>query len=67
MTGVYKNNPDKILEQFETNKRDQNGEADGTGMGMWIVNNIVKDYGGEIDLSKNKVIKNGFWVKIKLR
>lgn len=67
LTGVYKNNPDKILEQFETNKRDQNGEADGTGMGMWIVNNIVKDYGGEIDLSKNKVIKNGFWVKIKLR
>ena len=67
LTGAYKKQPEKILEQFETNKRNKFGETDGTGMGMWIVNNIVKDYGGEIDLSRNKVIKTGFWVKIKLK
>lgn len=63
----YKANPEKILEAFETSKRDSDGELVGTGMGMWIVNNTVYDYKGKIDLSKNLKTKNGFYVTISLK
>lgn len=63
----YKKNPAKILEAFETSKRDVDGELVGTGMGMWIVNNTVLDYKGKIDLSKNLETKKGFYVTISLR
>lgn len=63
----YKNNPEKILEAFETSKRDPGGESVGTGMGMWIVNNTVLDYRGSIDLSKNIKTKEGFYVTISLK
>lgn len=63
----YKHNPEKILEAFETSKRDSDGELVGTGMGMWIVNNTVSDYRGRIDLSKNVETKEGFYVTISLK
>jgi signal transduction histidine kinase len=63
---IYKKNPRKILEAFETSKRDFDGELIGTGMGMWIVNNTVADYRGFIDLDKNKETKEGFYVTISL-
>lgn len=63
----YKYNPEKILEAFETSKRDSEGELVGTGMGMWIVNNTVSDYRGKIDLSKNIETKKGFHVTISLK
>lgn len=63
----YKKNPEKILQAFETSKRDASGELIGTGMGMWIVNNTVLDYRGSIDLEKNVKTDSGFYVTILLR
>lgn len=62
----YKSNPKKILEAFETNKRNSLNEKIGTGMGMWIINNIVSDYDGNIDLEKNKTTDKGFYIDIEL-
>lgn len=67
LTDKYKHNPEKILEAFETGKRDPDGELVGTGMGMWIVNNTVSDYRGSIDLSRNVETKEGFYATISLR
>lgn len=67
LVDIYKKNPKKILEAFETSKRDSDGELVGTGMGMWIVNNTVLDYRGKIDLSKNMKTKEGFYAKISLK
>lgn len=63
----YKKNPEKILEPFETNKRNSMNEKIGTGMGMWIIKNIVNDYDGMIDLSKNETLKKGFIIIIELK
>ena len=63
----YKNNPEKILEAFETSKRNAQGELDGTGMGMWIINNTILEYKGKIDLKKNIKTKSGFYVTIFLK
>lgn len=64
---VYKNNPEKILQAFETSKRNAAGELIGTGMGMWIVNNTVLEYRGNIDLEKNVETKSGFYATVSLR
>lgn len=66
LSDCYKSNPEKILDAFESDKRDENGELVGTGMGMWIVNKIVKDYNGNINLSKNTTKTNGFEIEIEL-
>ena len=34
---------------------------------MWIINGIVKNYNGKIDLSKNKKENTGFYIDINLR
>lgn len=67
LVDIYKKNPERILEAFETSKRDADGELVGTGMGMWIVNNTVLDYKGKIDLSKNIETKDGFYATISLK
>ncbi len=67
LTSIYKNNPEKILEAFETSKRDADGELIGTGMGMWIINNTVLDYRGSINLNKNVETKGGFYATISLK
>lgn len=67
LSSLYKNNPEKILEAFETSKRNKEGELIGTGMGMWIVNNTVLDYRGKIDLEKNIKTKTGFYAIISLK
>ena len=63
---VFKENPDLILAAMESEKRDENGELIGTGMGMWIIDRTVKDYKGQIDLSKNKTEEIGFHMDIIL-
>lgn len=63
----YKNNPYKILDALETDKRNSLGEKIGTGMGMWIIRNIVDDYGGNIDLEENRKSDIGFHIKIKMK
>lgn len=62
----YKEEPTKILEAFESDKRNENGELIGTGMGMWIINKIVLSYNGNINLSENKNMKKGFKIEIDL-
>mgnify|MGYP002618597818 CR=1 FL=1 len=61
-----KRTPEKILEAFETNKRNSMGEKIGTGMGMWIIRNIVKNYEGIINLEENKKMNEGFAIDIVL-
>lgn len=63
----YKKDPQLILTPFETSSYDIDGKGKGIGMGLWIVDNIVKDYGGYIDLSKNKNEKEGFFIEICLK
>lgn len=67
LSNLYKNNPRLILEPFESDRRSTNGDVVGTGMGMWIVNRIVSDYNGSIDLSENKAHDNGFYITILLK
>lgn len=63
---AYKNNPRKILEPMESDRRNEMGETIGTGMGMWIINRTVVDYNGSIDLSDNMKHTSGFYATIKL-
>ena len=49
---AFKKEPQKILKYGVTDRRNANGEVIGTGMGLWIVNNIVQNYKGQIDLKK---------------
>ncbi|WP_105899465.1 ATP-binding protein, partial [Haemophilus influenzae] len=63
---AYKNNPRKILEPMESDRRNEMGETIGTGMGMWIINRTVADYNGSIDLSDNSKYTSGFYATIKL-
>ncbi|MDV0444367.1 sensor histidine kinase [Methanorbis rubei] len=63
----YKDEPDKILAAFETDKETNKGEKRGTGMGMWIIKSIVDDYKGRLDLSKNKTSESGFHARIYLK
>lgn len=67
LSGIYKDNPRMILEPFESNRRAVSGEVIGTGMGMWIINRIVSEYNGSIDLSENKNRNSGFYISIKLK
>lgn len=62
----YKNDPKKILDAFESEKRSILGENLGTGMGMWIIRRNVELYKGSIDLESNKIKESGFHVKIKI-
>lgn len=59
----FKENPDIILKQMVTGDI-VNGQKQGTGLGMWIVNNIISDYKGKIDLTKNIKSENGFYIDI---
>lgn len=64
---MYKKNPEKTLDVFETDKRDLTGQRIGTGMGLWIVNNTVQDYEGKIDLSKNIITETGYFITLFLK
>ena len=50
-----------IFNAFETTKRDKHGNKIGTGLGMWLVKNIVDDYDGMITLLKPET---GFHLEI---
>lgn len=60
----FKNKPEQILKYGITDKRNKNGEKIGTGVGLWIVNNIVQSYNGFIDLSQNLKETKGFYIDI---
>lgn len=63
---MYKSNPYKILDATETSKINKKGQKEGTGMGMWIIHNIVTKYKGKIELSKNVTEKEGFYIDINI-
>jgi signal transduction histidine kinase len=42
-------NPNDVFEPFFTTKRNTKGEPIGTGLGMWIVKEIVDEYSGTIE------------------
>ena len=67
LSQTYKKNPRLILDPFETDKVTNGGEVVGTGMGMWIINRIVSEYYGSIDLSKNISSADGFYIDISLK
>lgn len=62
----YKVRPELILDAFESSKITMGQEEDGTGMGMWIVNKIVREYNGYIDLSGNRKNDTGFYIRIRM-
>lgn len=62
----YKVRPELILDAFESSKITMGQEEDGTGMGMWIVNKIVREYNGYIDLSGNRQNDVGFYIRIRM-
>lgn len=62
----YKEQPERILEAFESGRKLTGEEEDGTGMGMWIVNKTVLEYNGSIDLSDNKNTETGFYARIQM-
>lgn len=64
LTQAFKDQPNKILEAFETDKRNADGEKIGTGMGMWIIKRIVENYHGTVDLKDNIDSENGFKIKL---
>ena len=57
----YKKDPYVIFNAFETTKRDKYGNKTGTGLGLWLVKNIVDDYSGRINILKPDV---GFQIEI---
>jgi len=66
LASVYKENPELILEPFESNKTNDMGDIVGTGMGMWIIKRTISEYNGSIDLSQNSAETIGFICEIKL-
>lgn len=62
LVAKYKKRPEIITEAFESDRG--NSEEEGTGMGMWIVKKTALEYDGEIDLSENKNLEQGFKVRI---
>lgn len=61
---AFKREPQKILKHGVTDRRNANGEVVGTGMGLWIVDSIIQNYKGYIDLRKNIEKENGFFMDL---
>ena len=67
LSNAYRNNPNLILEQFESDRKNELGELNGTGMGMYILKTIVDTYNGVVDLDENRRLEKGFRVRILLK
>lgn len=61
---AFKREPQKILKYGVTDRRNANGEVVGTGMGLWIVDSIIQNYKGHIDLKKNIEKETGFFMDL---
>lgn len=65
---VYSDKGPGLPKKFQKNPRDiliplETGKTEGTGLGMWIIDSIVKEYNGSIDLTKSGLQK-GFYIEI---
>lgn len=61
---AFKRDPQKILKYGVTDRRNANGEVVGTGMGLWIVDSIIQNYKGHIDLKRNIEKETGFFIDL---
>ena len=59
---VFQKNKDEIFLPFTTSKKDKDGNDIGTGLGMYLVKNVVSDNNGLIELIDAQI---GFKLKIK--
>ncbi len=50
LSEVFADNPNEIFRPFVTTKKDKRGNEIGTGLGMYLVKNVIEDYNGEISL-----------------
>ncbi len=64
LCNAFKKEPEKILKFGITDKRNANGDVIGTGMGLWIVDNIIQNYKGYIDLRENIGNQSGFFIDL---
>ncbi len=64
LCNAFKKEPQKILKQGITDRRNANGEVIGTGMGLWIVDSIIQNYQGRIDLKRNIETESGFFINL---
>lgn len=63
LSKVFQKDKESIFLPFTTSKKDRLGKDIGTGLGMYLIKNVVEDYTGEISI-ENAVI--GFEIKINL-
>lgn len=56
--------PDEIFDPFITTKVDKRGNVIGTGLGMYLVKNVVDDYDGKVEIMNPK---QGFEITIKFK
>ena len=60
------NVPDDIFQFGMTSKKDDGlGDSGGTGIGMWLLRNVVDDYRGQIDL-RSELGSPGFNISVRL-
>jgi len=60
---IFQQDKEQIFLPFVTSKRDTKGNNIGTGLGMYLVKEVVKEYEGEIKILSPKI---GFQLKIEL-
>jgi signal transduction histidine kinase len=60
---VFKKNKDEIFLPFTTSKKDRDGNDIGTGLGMYLVKNVITDNNGTVELMDTAI---GFKLKIEL-
>ncbi|WP_064837746.1 ATP-binding protein [Rhizobium phaseoli] len=65
LSGEFTIAEDIFLFGVTSKKEEANGEAVGTGLGMWLLKNVVDDYGGTASL-KSELGKPGFAISIRL-
>lgn len=53
--------PDEIFRPMVTSKKDNKGNDIGTGLGMYIVKNVIEDYKGSVKILDSN---QGFKIKI---
>lgn len=54
--GIHKQDLPKIFDPMFTTRLSPNGEPEGTGLGLTIVNNIVNEYGGTITANGHGIL-----------
>ncbi|MES2701890.1 MAG: ATP-binding protein [Bacteroidota bacterium] len=58
---VFEKNKEEVFLPFTTSKKDKDGNDVGTGLGMYLVKNVVNDNNGEVQILDSK---EGFKLKI---